>query len=403
LSKCQLANLSIARSTITKFRKAEFFRPGLIEMGIQGNLSTMNVADLLQFLAAGRKTGMLKFDRAQTVKQIYFENGIIIGANSNDPKEYLGQLLIHYGKLDESQLKAALEVQRRSGGRLGEILVFTGVLPQAEVLEILRVRTLDIIYDLFLWQEAHFQLYDEPPPEYFVRIEVEPTRVIMDGAYRIDEWQRYRSLIPSDRAWLELCPGSASVDVSKEVHQLLQFVSKGMSVAEICYNMHAAPFHVYGQLYDLVEKGVVRVAGETTETFEVAPAVKDLPKTIPELLAAAREQLRKEEAQVAVNTIQNVLAKDPMNSDARTLLAVAEDKLVRQMYAAPLLPNAVPQILISDSGLVDHQLAPEEAFMLSRINSEWDVKSILSICPFREVDSLRMIKSLFDRDIIGFL
>ena len=99
-------------------------------MGISGNLSTMNVADLLQFLAAGGKTGRLKFDRAKIVKEIYFENGLIVGSNSNDPKEYLGQLLIHYGKLDEPQLKAALEIQRQSGGRLGEILVSTNVLPK---------------------------------------------------------------------------------------------------------------------------------------------------------------------------------------------------------------------------------------------------------------------------------
>jgi len=187
--------------------------------GIQGNLSTMSVSDLLQFLAVSRKTGMLRFDRAKIVKQIYFEDGLIVGANSNDPKEYLGQLLIHYAKLDEAQLKTALEIQRESGGRLGEILVSTGVLTQEEVLQILRIRTLDIIYELFLWQDAHFELYDnERPPAFFVRIEVQPTKVIMDGVYRIDEWKRYRTLIPSDRAILELGAGwtyqlSAPIDI----------------------------------------------------------------------------------------------------------------------------------------------------------------------------------------------
>jgi hypothetical protein len=83
-------------------------------------------------------------------------------------------------------------------------------------------------------------------------------------------------------------------------------------------------------------------------------------------------------------------------------LSILEDKLIRQMYAPPLLPNAVPKILISEAGLTEHQLAPQEAFLLSRINDEWDVKSILSICPFREVDSLRMIKSLLDKGIISF-
>ena len=52
-------------------------------------------------------------------------------------------------------------------------------------MQILRIRTLDIIYDLFLWEDAHFELYDsEKPPDYFIRIEVPTTKVIMDGKER---------------------------------------------------------------------------------------------------------------------------------------------------------------------------------------------------------------------------
>ena len=73
-----------------------------------------------------------------------------------------------------------------------------------------------------------------------------------------------------------------------------------------------------------------------------------------------------------------------------------------QLYAAPLLPNAVPKLLMSEAGLTQQMLEPQVAFLLSRINGEWDVKSILSICPFKEVDSLRMIKTLIERQIISF-
>jgi hypothetical protein len=372
--------------------------------GIQGNLSTMSVSDLLQFLAASRKTGMLRFDRAKIVKQIYFEDGIIVGANSNDPKEYLGQLLIHYGKLDEVQLKTALEIQRESGGRLGEILVSTGVLSQEDVLQILRIRTLDIIYELFLWEDAHFELYDnERPPDFFVRIEVQPTKVIMDGVYRIDEWKRYRTLIPSDRAILELGAGwTSSLNVSKDVRQILYFVQKRMSVAEISYNMHASPFQIYGQLYELVTQGIARVAGEAPESFRPPQVTLELPETVPNLISAARSRLAEGDAEAALSTIQKVLEKEPKNSEARALLNVAEESLIKQMYADPLLPNAVPKVLMSEEDIALQPLAPQEAFVLSRINNEWDVKSILSICPFREVDSLRMIKTLLDRGIITF-
>src|SRR5947209_18560525 len=164
-------------------------------MAIHGTLTTMSVPDLLQFLATSRKTGTLKFGRGKIVKQIYFENGLIVGSQSNDPNEYFGQILIHYGRLDEAQLQAAMEVQRSSGGRLGEILISKGILAQEAVVSALRIRTLDIIYDLFLWEQAQFEFYDnERLPQDLIRIEVEPNQLIMEGIYRVDEWARYRTL-----------------------------------------------------------------------------------------------------------------------------------------------------------------------------------------------------------------
>ena len=116
----------------------------------------MSVSDLLQFLAAGRKTGTLKIGRPGVVKQIFLENGMIVGSTSNDPKEFLGQLLLHYGKISEEQLQSAMDIQRHAGGRLGMILSTRGFVSQADVMEVLRTRTLEIIYDLFIWEEADF-------------------------------------------------------------------------------------------------------------------------------------------------------------------------------------------------------------------------------------------------------
>ena len=62
------------------------------------------------------------------------------------------------------------------------------------MIEILKTRTLDAIYDLFMWNEGDFQFYDEDPsPDELLLIEVEPTNVIMEGIYRIDEFARYRT------------------------------------------------------------------------------------------------------------------------------------------------------------------------------------------------------------------
>ena len=372
-------------------------------MAIKGTLKTMHMTDLLQFLAAGRKSGTLKFDHGKITKQVYFKNGMIAGSKSNDPREYLGQVLLHYGKVDDAQLKAAREVQRTSGAKLGEVLVEQGFMTEDEVLAILKTRTLDAIYDLFVWTDGEFEFFDdEPSPDDLLLIEVEPTSVIMEGIYRIDELARYKTLIPSDRSILELAAGwTASLKLGKEFRQILYFVEKRMSVAEICYHMHASAFHVYGQLYTLISEGVARVAGEAPEgaTAPVAE-VEDLPETVTEMVWAAERKLE-QDPEAALLIIQKALQQQPNNPEAQSLLPAAEEKFVKHVYAkSGISPSSVPQLRVSPAELTSQQIDPQEGFVLSRINGAWDIQSILSICPFREADCLRMIQKLMERGIV---
>lgn len=364
----------------------------------------MSLTDLLQFLATGRKSGTLKFDQGKITKQVYFKNGKIVGSKSNDPREYLGQVLLHYGKVDESQLKAAREVQRTTGAKLGEVLVEQGVLTEDEVLEILKTRTLDAIYDLFLWTDGDFEFYDEEPlPEELLLIEVEPTSVIMEGIYRLDELARYKTLVPSDRSVLELNAGwTSSLKLGKEYRQVLYFVEKRMSVAEICYHMHASAFHVYGQLYTLVSEGVARVTGEVKEEpSRLFADIEDLPESVTEMIWSAQRKLD-EDPEAALLLVQKALQQQPNNPEAQALLPAAEEKYVKHVYeSGGLSPKSVPKLLASPAELTNVQIDPQEGFVLSRVNGSWDIQSILSICPFREADCLRMIRKLMDRKIVG--
>lgn len=372
-------------------------------MAIKGTLKTMSLVDLLQFLGAGRKSGTLKFDHGKITKQIYFKNGMIVGSKSNDPREYLGQVLLHYGKVDETQLKAAREVQRTSGAKLGEVLVEQGFLTEDEVLGILRTRTLDAIYDLFVWTDGDFEFYDEESsPEDLLLIEVEPTTVIMEGIYRIDEFERYRTLVPSDRSVLELNAGwTSSLKLGKEFRQILYFVEKRMSVAEVCYHMHASSFHVYGQLYTLISEGVARVTGELPEgSPAVVTEVEDVPESVTEMVWSAERKVD-EDPEEALLIIQKALQQQPNHPEAQALLPVAEEKFIKRVYeAGGISPKSIPQLLKSAMDLTAEQIDPQEGFVLSRINGSWDIQSILSICPFREADCLRMIKKLMERGIV---
>ena len=365
----------------------------------------MSVADLLQFLAGGRKTGTLKFARGSILKKIYLENGRIVGSYSNDPKWFIGQVLLHYGKIDEEELRLGMEVQRESGGRLGVILTEGGFITPDDVLEVLKTRTLEIIYDLFIWEEADFEFFDhEALPEDLIRIEVDATSVIMDGIYRIDEWNRYRQVIPSERTFFELNPGwtQKTKGSNKETRELLYHIEKHMTAAEICYNMHTSLFHASALLFDLIDKGVIKVAGEAaiSEAPSDLSALK-LPQTVPELTKLAQVELKEGNIENALAIIHSALEQEPQNVEVDRLRQQAEQKFIDHVYKNGLSPHAVPELRASFEQLEQERFGPEEGFVISRVNGESDIASILSVCPFREADVLRMLKKMVDSGIVG--
>jgi hypothetical protein len=196
--------------------------------------------------------------------------------------------------------------------------------------------------------------------------------------------------------WTELLD-----ETNKESREVLYYVDKGMTVAEMCYNLHTSSFHACALLFKLVEKKIIAVAGEAAipAASEASPARTSL--SAAELLELARAELQDGSYENALSKIRAALEQEPNNADAQRLRQEAEDLCVRQVYQDGLPPSAVPKLLKTVEQLEGERLDPQEAFLLSRINGEWDISAIISVCPFHEADSLRMIKRLVDSGVIG--
>src|SRR5512136_2407267 len=120
-------------------------------MSLSGRLKTMDLAELLQWVTIGRKTGSLAFVKDSTKVYIYLQDGKIISSKSNDPTKQLGHFLLFQGKLTEAQLKYAYEIHQQSRTLLGKVLVQEKLVSQNDIQKALVTRTAEVIYDLFLW------------------------------------------------------------------------------------------------------------------------------------------------------------------------------------------------------------------------------------------------------------
>jgi len=80
-------------------------------MSIAGNLKTMDLAELLQWLSQSQKTGTLVINNGQVEKRLFLKEGRIVSSSSSDPREYLGRFLVSQSLIDEKQLTAAIKKQ----------------------------------------------------------------------------------------------------------------------------------------------------------------------------------------------------------------------------------------------------------------------------------------------------
>lgn len=365
-------------------------------MSLAGNLRTMPLPDILQWLSTGHKSGALHIEGRTIEKRIVFSAGLIATSWSNDPREYLGQFLMRDRLVTEEQLFKALLRQEEQGQLIGAILMAEGVISEAQLRHALEEKVRETIYDLFLWPEGNFDFKEgEAAGDIRVKTEMGVTEVVLEGIRRVDEWLQIRAVLPPSTRSTFKVKGAPHVEDPTE-RRLLGLVASGRSLAEISLEMHRSDFETASLMFRLHKRSIIEVdkAGA-----EISP--QDTVAAIKSHLARASENIRTHRFDEAMEAYEEVLALDRLNQHAKKgLISVAEARSKeRAVKRVPL--EGIPELLVDFVALTKEKLDPQEGFVLSRINGDWDIQSILKLCPIPEEDALLIFSRLLERKLIG--
>ncbi|HUD70811.1 MAG TPA: DUF4388 domain-containing protein [Dongiaceae bacterium] len=377
------------------------------QKGLTGNLETMSLPDLLQWASRGQKSGTLVLQHGSVAKKIYFRQGLIVGSSSNDPRDYLGQVLLSEGLINETHLRTAMEQQGRSGVMLGRILVQAGLVTEARVAAVLRLKAEETIYSLFLWNDAEFEFVEgELSPSEQVLISMAVEGILLEGVRRYDTARRIRDLLPDNRLVLAHSDRPLTPDIAGKPfpRRLYDLIDGRRTIAEVILEAHASEFNVIQVLFVLVQRRHLAVA----EKRSAAPsALPEVPAASADALAgtiaAAEEHLKRGDAEEALGLLDGVRAAGVRTPAVQTLHHEAERYFVERAYRFYLPPDKIPVLKRPLETLVNEPLSPEEFFLVSRVNGTWDLRSIMSISPLREVDALRALKRLRERGVIDLI
>ena len=363
-------------------------------MSLTGNLRTMSLPDILQWIATGRKTGTLHLERRSIQKRIVFRDGHITTSSSNDPRESLGQFLIRENRITEEQLFRALTRQEQEGTLLGVILINESVLQEDVLRQVLRLKAEETIYDIFGWAEGQFDFKEgELPRESLVNVKIGVTEVVLEGIRRVDEWGRIRKLFPSSATGFRvLDAGGAENGVDR---QILALVTAGKTLGEIALELRRSEFDASALLFELCARDVIAVDRVQDESQATDPI-----GAIKELLAMAYQRMQERRYESALQAYEKVLALDRLNQHAKKGLLTVSEARERDRARKSVRLDKIPILKLDMASLTKESFEPQEAFVLSRINGAWDVQSILKICPMAEEEALLIFARLLDRNVI---
>jgi hypothetical protein len=364
-------------------------------MSLTGDLRTMSLPDVLQWISAGRKTGTLHVRAGSVHKNVAFQDGAIASSSSNDPRESLSQFLMRERRLSEEQLFRAMLLAEEDGRPLGTVLVTLGILEEQQLRDTLQRKAEETVYDLFLWPEGRFEFAEgEVPPEASIAVHMPVTAVLLEGMRRVDEWSRIRDVFPTAGASFALAPAARDEADGLE-RQALDLAAYGRTLAEMSLELYLSEFDTAALFYRLWQRGSVAVAQTGRERPPADPI-----GTIRDLLTAAYQHLEEKYFDAAQKAYEEVLTLDRINQHAKKgLLAVAEAR-ARSRSRREVALDGIPRLTLDLETLTDFRFDPQEAFVLSRINGAWDVQSILKLCPMEEDQALMIFGRLLDWGVI---
>ncbi len=358
----------------------------------------MPLADLLVWLANRQVAGTLLVERDSVRKLFAVEQGMVVRSASNDPREHLGQFLIHFGLLTDEQLHRAFETQAETQVLLGRILVMIGVVPEEHVIQTLRVKVSETLLDAFYWPTGRFVFEDTPAVER--RPEVHVAVPLLDlhaeGVYRAERWQRLAELFPDRRMLLEINEARlrALPPLGAMESRIVTLARLGLSIEAIALELHATDYQLAARLLEMHDQGLLR-AYEPSPTSR--PPISGRRDGGPAAQYPYREAMARGDFSTALRYAQEGSYRPPDSVDLGPQRAELE-ALARQAGLGPSR-EAVPVLTGLLTPAMTRQMTAKQRYVLARIDGKRSVGAIIQVSPMHDLEALEVMRQ-FERDQI---
>lgn len=258
---------------------------GIQKLGaLKGCIRKYRLSDMLIGVQKLGKTGVFELLTDSATKKIFFKEGDAIFSSSDQHEERMGDMLVAVKKITPEQYEEAVTIMKKTGKRIGALLVELGYLAPADLIWAVRYQVEKIILNMFSLSEGNFLFKEEPLPiEELITLKLSTGNLIYRGVKSIENIERIKKTAPNSESILYFSPDPASlfqeISLDENDRKILALIDGKRTLRDIIADSPLSEpetlktiFALYNtQLIEVVEKGMVQPV-IATEDFLEKPA-----------------------------------------------------------------------------------------------------------------------------------
>lgn len=233
-------------------------------VGIQGSLASVHIAEVLQMLGLQRQTGRLVISRPDDAVEIYFKDGAVVLASSGctGPRFAVEDLLKRSCGLDEDNIEQVLGVNDMTSQPIDRILVRENTISGRTFTECHRRHTAHAVFKAMAWEDGEFFFEKAVPPAFAVAVPIKVDDLLLEGARRADEWSLIQQKIPHFDIVFEPMIGDANELATRGMSDfdlsVFSFVDGRRTIQDIIDTLRIGEFDVAKSMFILLSVNLIR-------------------------------------------------------------------------------------------------------------------------------------------------
>jgi hypothetical protein len=226
---------------------------------LEGSLDAFSLPDIFQLLSFTKKSGGLHLRRADVCGCVYFQDGAVTGASSDDARQELARRLMSASIAGDGEFEAAVaRAESEPGVGVARALLDAGAVDPDAIKSLAHENAVEAVFDLLRWPEGDFSFsLDESGPD-DVGILVPVDELVASARERLGVWEQAYRVLSSLDAVLVTAPSiTADATLTPAEWALLALVDGRRSVSDVAGLTATGEFAVVTALAALVERALL--------------------------------------------------------------------------------------------------------------------------------------------------